>query len=295
MYKQGVLSLERKVAFVTGAGMGVGYGMALEYAKAGYDVAIHHSPSSAESYGAKTLAIQADLMKFENIKMMFDKVEETFGRLDVFINNAGITVGAHLLDLEEDMWEKAFFINEKAATFCIQAAGRIMVKHHIPGNIIVVLSNQIEYKGMFTSVYPATKVALKKVVESAAIEFIPFGIHVNGIAPGYVDTGAARMGEKEPTYDSIPARRWVSLEEMGQIALFLCGPWAKSFVGHILMVDGGATLYGGGRRLWEYAEKIQARVDAADTDEERFGSIPVARERGAHYHEWQSVVGKEKK
>jgi len=74
--------MERKVAFVTGAGMGVGYGMALEYAKAGYDVAIHHSPSSAESaqelcrrmegYGAKTLAIQADLMKFDNIKMMFD-------------------------------------------------------------------------------------------------------------------------------------------------------------------------------------------------------------------------------
>lgn len=291
----------RKRAFVTGAGMGIGYGIALEFAKAGYDVAIHHSPSSAESakelcakmegYGAKTLAIQGDLFKESTVHEMFAKVEETFGGIDVFVNNAGITVGGTLLDVTEDTWDKAFLLNVKAATFCIQAAGRMMVKQHVPGDIIVILSNQIDYVGMHTSIYPATKVALKKVVQAAAVEFIPFGIHVNGIAPGYVDTGAARMGKKEPTYDGIPARRWVSLEEMGQIALFLCGPYADSFVGHIMHVDGGATLYSGGPRLWEYGEKLQARVDAADTDEERFGAIPAERERKAMEHKWESVIG----
>ena len=89
------------------------------------------------------------------------------------------------------------------------------------------------------------------------------------------------MGEKEPTYDAIPARRWVSLEEMGQIALFLCGPCAKSFVGHILLVDGGATLYGAGYRgtLAEYRDRFLRRMEQASSEKEMFGPVPAGRER----------------
>jgi len=86
------------------------------------------------------------------------------------------------------------------------------------------------------------KYALKKFTKNAAMEFARYGIRVNAIAPGFVDTGAPRMGEKEPTYRRIPMRRWVTLEELGQYACFLCGPYAGSITGTCLIIDGGAHL-----------------------------------------------------
>lgn len=294
--------MERKVAFVTGAGMGIGMGIAIEFAKAGYDVAIHHSPASREnaqevckkleSYGARTLAVEGDLRNMDAIYNMFAKVEEKFGGLDVFVNNAGVTMGGLMLDVEPETWDTCFEINVKAALFCLQQAGRNMIKYGKQGHIVVVLSNQIHYYGLYTSVYPSTKVALEKVVQAAAIEFIPFGIHVNGIAPGYVDTGSPRMGAKEPTYNSIPARRWVSLEEMGQVALFLCGPWTKSMVGEVIMMDGGATLNQAGPRLWEYKERMEKRFSEATCDEEMFGRAPAEKEQAEMRKKWGIMDGK---
>lgn len=232
--------------------MGVGYGIALEFAKAGYDVAIHHSPSSRESakelcermesYGAKTLMMEGDLTDTSVMKTMFERIEKEFGYLNVYVNNAGITRGGQVISIKEEEFDRVLNVNLKAFYFGMKYAARMMVRHGIEGDILTILSNTMLFKIGGLSLYTCGKMAMSKMVEVASVELAPYGIRVNGIAPGYVDTGAERMGPKEPTYDSIPMRRWVTPEEMGQTALFLVGPWTRSIDGHVLVIDGGASL-----------------------------------------------------
>lgn len=295
--------MANKVAFVTGAGMGVGMGIAIELAKAGYDVAIHHSPSASstenaqktcrlmESYGVRTLAIGGDLRKMDSIRGMFRKVEEEFGGIDLFVNNAGVTLGNTILDANPNTWDTVFKINVKAALFCLQEAGRNMIRHGIKGNMVVILSNQMRFFGFGSALYPSSKVALEKVVQAAAVELIPFGIRVNGIAPGCVDTGAERMGDSSQHY-GIPAQRWVTLEEMGQMVLFLSSPWTQSVVGEVIMLDGGATLSHMGNGLAEYRDDVLERVKKGGSYEDMFGE---EGDRRAQMHKkWDSPVGEEK-
>ena len=274
-------------------------GIALEFAKAGYDVAVHHSPRSEksakelcermEALGARTLAVGGDLRREESIDRVFRRVEDEFGELDAFVNNAGVTIGDTLLDALADDWDDVFLINVRAALLCLQKAGRMMVRRGTKGHMVVILSNQMDWTGMGTGIYASSKAALRKVVEAAAVEFMPFGIHVNGIAPGCVDTGAERMGKNERSFDRIPAHRWVTLEEMGQMALFLCGPWAQSMVGHILLADGGANLCHDMDRLDAYAERMRERIAGAGGGAEPFGREAEERERAG-----RASAGREK-
>lgn len=245
--------MEKKVAFVTGAGMGVGYGIAYEFAKAGYDIAIHHSPSSTEGarelservareFGTRTLVMEGDLTRSGVMQDMIGRIEKEFDRLDVYVNNAGVTKIGPVVNVSEEDYDTVFNINFKACYFGIQGAARLMATRGIRGSIIVIMSNHINLKNGFNSLYASSKVALQKLVETACVELAPFGIRVNGIAPGFVDTHSDRMpADPSVTFDRIPMRRWVSMEEMGQMALYLCGPYAQSIDGHVIFCDGGAA------------------------------------------------------
>lgn len=242
---------KRKCALVTGAGTGIGRGIALVLAQAGYDVAVHYNSSrdtalsacaEMEKFGVRAVAIQADLSKYTDIKSLFRQYRENFDTLDVFVNNSGITAGGRFLDTTEETFDQVCAVNWKAAYFCVQQAAHLMIEKETHGSIVIISSNQQELVFMASSIYGSMKTALAKLCRHAAIELAPHKIRVNVIAPGFTDTGAPRMGEKEPTYDLIPLRRWCTPEEVGQVALFLSSEWAGSITGANIMMDGGAVL-----------------------------------------------------
>ena len=239
-----------KNALVTGAGTGIGRAIALELAKAGYDVALHCNGSrdGAESAAAEIRALgrraevyQADLSDVAAISGMFEAFNRGFERLDLFVNNAGITLLAPFLEMTPEAFDKNCAVDFRAPYFCMQEASRMMAKAG-GGNIVVIASNNAHCHFARASAYGSMKTGLVKMAEHVALEMSRFGIRCNSIAPGWTDTGAARLDAKESTYYKIPLRRWVQPEEIGQTVLFLDSPAAASITGACIVMDGGARL-----------------------------------------------------
>ena len=239
-----------KNALVTGAGTGIGRAIALELAKAGYDVAIHCNGSreGAESAAAEIRAMgrraevyQADLSDLTAIDAMFDAFSKDFARLDLFVNNAGITLLAPFLEMTPEAFDKNFAVDFRAPYFCMQRASKIMAGQG-GGNIVAIASNNAYCQFARASAYGSLKTGLVKMVKHVALEMSKYGIRCNSIAPGWTDTGAARLDEKETTFYKIPLRRWVQPEEVGQVVLFLDSPAAASITGTCIVMDGGARL-----------------------------------------------------
>lgn len=242
---------KRKVAFITGGASGIGKTLTLFFAKNGYDVAFSYLGSeqsakeiaaSVENGGGKALAIKADLSRHADITKMFAEFEKHFDRLDVFINNAGITEKSAFLETTEEQFDKMCSVDFKGAYFCSQLAARIMVEKQIEGSIIMISSNNAYAHFADVSVYGAVKAAMTKMAEHIAIELAKYKIRVNTIAPGWTDTGAARLGDKEETYYKIPLCKWVNPEEIAETALYLSSPAAKSVTGATIVMDNGALL-----------------------------------------------------
>lgn len=239
-----------RTALVTGAGTGIGRAIALELGKAGYDVALHCNGSRDGAEGAaaeiralgrKTSVLQYDLCDVAKIDGMFKAFAAEFGRLDLFVNNAGITLLAPFLEMTPEAFEKNYAVDFRAPYFCMQAAAKMMVPQG-GGNIVAIASNNAYCQFARVSAYGSLKAGLVKMVKHVALEMSKFGIRCNAIAPGWTDTGAARLGEKETTYYKIPLRRWVQPSEIGQTVLFLDSPAAASITGECLVMDGGSQL-----------------------------------------------------
>jgi len=239
----------QKIALVTGGGTGIGRAIALEMARAGYDVAVHYNGSSTgaeevqteiESLGRRCCLIQGNLTKHEEILRMFSEVKAEFGRLDVFVSNAGVTKPARLEEMEEEDFDLMTALNFKGNYFGVQQAAQLMKQQG--GSIIMISSNHAMMQHPRCSCYGALKAALHKLCKSAAMELGKYGIRVNVIAPGWTDTGAERLGSKEPTYYHIPLKRWCLPSEVGQAAVFLSSAAAASITGVTLVMDGGASL-----------------------------------------------------
>lgn len=239
------------VALVTGAGTGIGKAIALRLAKEGYDVAVHYnsSPKGAEevceqirALGRKALPVQANLMDISTIGPMFDKTEAELGAVDLLVNNAGITDKALFLDTDEELFEKIYRVDVKAAFFCMQNACKQMIKHNKKGSIVAISSNH--YKAHFAqvTVYGTMKAALNKMVEHVAVEMAKYGIRANVISPGWVDTGASRLDDKESTYYKVPMKKWAHVDEIADAVVYLASDSAISITGANLVIDNGALL-----------------------------------------------------
>ena len=241
----------KKVAFVTGGGTGIGQGISIELAKAGYDVAFSYCGSvdgknktvkEIEKLGGKALALKADLSKIDEIDKMFEEFASTFSRLDLFVNNAGITEKSDFLHTTPELFDKICAVDYRGAFFCMQRAAQIMVDKSINGNIVLISSNNAIAHFADVSVYASAKAAAGKMAEHAAIELAQFGIRVNTVAPGWTDTGAARLDAKEETYYKIPLKKWATVEEIGKTVIFLDSPAAASITGTTIIMDNGAVL-----------------------------------------------------
>ncbi len=266
-----------QVALVTGAGakQGLGRGIAYTLGEAGYDIALHCSSNRAAAeetaqeicaLGVRCEVIQADLSKYEGVVDLFKQFDKAFDRIDLLVNNAGVTIGGSMLDMDIETFDMLNGIDWRGGFFCTQFAAKRMIKNDIAGCIVLITSNQATLTFGGSAVYGSVKAALRKFAGHAALELSHYGIRVLSIAPGFVDTGHPRMGEKEPTYNQIPMSRWVSPQELGKMILYAVSPEAASLTGVELLVDGGAHLLtgaGGMAYLRERAEKKRAEIKAA--------------------------------
>jgi len=240
-----------KVAFITGAGVGIGRGIAFALAKEGYNLMIHSATNiekamqvckdAKEKYGVQAFAVQADLNKEDAPQKMFADFDKYYDRLDVYVNNAGITDGALFLDCTKELMDKIVNVNYKGSFFCTQQAAKRMVENKISGNIIIIVSNMktIIYPTM--SIYGSIKAALNQLSKQISVELAPYGIRVNAISPGYVDSSERMQYLKETSMQYIPLKRWASVEEIGKAVLYLTSDAAASITGTCLEIDGGAA------------------------------------------------------
>ncbi len=250
-----------RVALVTGGGTGIGQGIATELAKAGYDVAFSYCGSAdgakrtlaeIEKYNGRALAVRADVSKIEDIHRMFAEVTAEFSRLDLFVNNAGITEKSDFLHTTPEMFDKICSVDYRGAFFCIQSAAMVMADRGIKGSIVLISSNNAVAHFADVSVYASAKAAAEKVARHAAIELAKYGIRVNTIEPGWTDTGAARLDNKEETYYKVPLKKWATIEEIGQTVIYLASDAAASVTGASILIDNGACLVSDKRERYGY-------------------------------------------
>ncbi|WP_435169218.1 SDR family NAD(P)-dependent oxidoreductase [Paenibacillus glycanilyticus] len=248
--------MERKVALVTGSGRGIGKGIAHEFAKAGYDVCVNYNKSAEQAqevvrqlleYGVRAEAVQANIADLDQIAMLIEQVESRFGRLDVLVNNSGITRMKPFLETPPELFEEVINTDLRGLYFCSQQAARLMVKQGTRGVIIHISSNHAEGNWSNSTVYAAAKAGVNKLAKNMALDLAPQGIRVIGIAPGYTRNswteGDERVQKAIADISSrIPMGRFCTPEEVGAAAVFLSSDSAGYVTGTTLYMDGGALL-----------------------------------------------------
>lgn len=243
--------MNNKSVLVTGAGRGIGRAIAIEFAKNGYDVGINyfHSKDEAqvvkkkiEAFGQRAICIQGDVSKCDDINRMFDTFVDEFGKINVLINNAGISEFAPLLDITEKFFERVISTDFKGAVFATQAAAKAMIKANIKGSIVNISSNQIYGCWPDASIYASGKAALSEFTKHAAMELAKYNIRVNAIAPGYTDVGWTQFPNIYDAQDRIPMKRFAQPEEMARLIYFIASEKNSYMTGSCILSDGGALL-----------------------------------------------------
>jgi NAD(P)-dependent dehydrogenase (short-subunit alcohol dehydrogenase family) len=240
---------------VTGGGRGMGRAVSVRLASEGAKVVVaelvpeHGEEVAAEIRGAggEAEAIPTDVSKLGDIARLFERV----GALDVLVNNAGIGVGKPLLDYTEADWDRQMAVNLKAVFFCSQAAARLMVARppRRRGKIVNFASTSAFVSSSKPSVaYDVSKGGVRQMTISMAAELAPLGINVNAVAPGTVETEMSRASlstEEGRAWQlaRIPMGRVGKPEDIAGVVAFLCSSDADYITGHVLVADGGWTLF----------------------------------------------------
>ncbi len=244
-----------KVAIVTGASTGIGYGSALALAHAGADVVVTSrslervEPVAAEirHMGRRALPLALEVTSLESIDAMVKTAVEYFGRIDILVNNAGINIPEPALDVTEEHWDRVLDTNLKGLFFCAQRVGRVMVAQG-GGKIINIASQMGFVGGRLRAAYCSSKGGVVQLTKVLAIEWARYGVNVNGVAPTFIKTPfTARMFEDEAfsqeVLRNIPLGRIGEVEDVLGAILFLASSAADLITGHTLLVDGGWTAW----------------------------------------------------
>ena len=256
--------LKGKSAVVTGSTSGIGLGIAKVLAGAGVNVtingfgdkaAIEAERAGLEKLGIKAAYSAADMSKPDEIADMIKTAEKTFGSVDILVNNAGIQHVAPIEEFPIDKWNQIIAINLSSAFHAIRAAVPGM-KARKWGRIINTASAHSLVASPFKSAYVTAKHGLTGLTKTVALELATFGVTVNCISPGYVwtplvekqipDTMKSRhMTEEQVKHDVLlaaqPTKEFVTIEQVGSLALYLCSDAAASITGANLSIDGGWT------------------------------------------------------
>ena len=252
---------EGQTVLVTGAGTGIGRAIALAFAETGARVAAadldEHAAAAtagaAEAAGGGAMAVQADVGDVADIDRMVAAVAAEFGRLDVIVNNAGVTRGAYIMNLTEEDWDRMHRVNAKGVFFCLQRAAREMIPRR-EGRIINIASIAGRgFPGTSNAAYAASKGAVISLTRTAAQQLARHNLNVNAICPGVTMTEmvtrlVTQRAEKEgisveearaAAVKPIPLRRANDPADVAAMAVFLASPGARNITGQCYNVDGG--------------------------------------------------------
>lgn len=241
---------ERRVAIVTGATRGIGRAVAIRLANDGFNIVVNYrgdeAPATAlveelQANGAEARAIRADITSADDVASLIEGAIAAFGKLDVLINNAGITRDMLLMRMSEADWDAVLTTNLKGAFLCSKAAIRPMIRQR--GGAIVNLTSVIGLVGNAGQAnYAAAKAGLVGFTKSLAKEVGSRGITVNAVAPGFIETRLTDVLSdeiKEASINQIPLGRFGTPEDVAGAVSFLVSPAASYITGHTLSVDGG--------------------------------------------------------
>ncbi len=250
--------MANKVALITGGTRGIGKAIARKFASEGYNLVLNFMRKKKdaeltkqeleEEFGITVHIVKANVGEVKQITSLFHETEETFGRLDVFINNAASGVLRPLMEIEESHWDWTQNINAKAYLFAAQEAARIMEKNG--GGSIVALSSLGSIRALPNYVaVGVSKASVEAITRYLAVELSPKGIVVNAVSGGAVDTDALKhFPNREELLESAkqrnPAGRLVEPTDMADTTYFLTTPAARMIRGQTIIVDGGLSLLG---------------------------------------------------
>jgi L-rhamnose 1-dehydrogenase len=245
--------LEGKTVLVTGASAGIGRAVAVGCAQHGADVALNYGRDTAgaeaavkeiEALGRKGVAIQGDVADPETAKDFVGKAVDALGRVDVFVNNAGICPFHAFLDMPVETFERTMRVNLHGAYFMVQAAANQMVKQGSGGSIIAMSSISALVGGEYQTHYTPTKAGVLSLMQSTAIALGKHSIRCNALLPGTILTDINKddlVGEKRTYMEGrIPLGRLGQPEDMVGPTVFLASELANYVTGAALLVDGGA-------------------------------------------------------
>lgn len=244
-----------RTAVVTGAARGIGAAEAVRLAKDGANVAVfdlsedacRETVEAVEAEGAEALAVACDVSDAEQVRGAFAKVAERFGRVDILVNNAGIIRDNLSFKLSEADWDLVLDVHLKGSFLCAQAAQKYMVDQEygkiVNTSSIVALGNRGQVN------YSSAKAGLQAMTRTLALELGRFGINVNAIAPGWIETemtkeAAERVGltmeeMKERFASNIPLRRFGKVEDIANVVAFLVSDESSYISGETIYIAGG--------------------------------------------------------
>lgn len=255
------MTLDGRVAIITGSGQGIGRAIALRFAREGASVVINypHDPARAskvveeiEAAGWKARSIRADVSRIQDVTQLIRGAIDQFGQLDVLVNNAGIERKAAFWDVTEADYDAVMGVNAKGVFFTSQAAVKYWMEAKRPGKIINISSVHEELPFPSFAPYCASKGAVRMLTRNLAVELGPFGITVNSVAPGAIRTPInaellSHAGQLSALIRQIPLGRLGQADDVAGVAAFLASKDADYVTGSTYFVDGGLT--------WQYDEQ----------------------------------------
>jgi glucose 1-dehydrogenase len=245
--------LEGKVAVVTGGNTGIGRATVLALARDGADVVIDYVADLAATdelerqvaaLGDRAVGVDADVSVVADLQQLVSAAVEYFGRLDIWVNNAGLETRTSVLDSTEADFDKVMAVNLRSAFFGTQVAARQMISQGDGGRIINMSSVHEDWPMPGNTPYCLSKGGMRMLTRTAGVELAPHGINVVGVGPGAVATpiNAATMADPaamKTLDDAIPLGRMARPEEIGDVVAFLAGPGAGYLTAMTVMADGG--------------------------------------------------------
>ena len=260
------MSLNGKVALVTGAAQGMGRAIAIRLAGEGAKVVatdingklVEQTSIDIGELGHDAIAVEADIGDTDDIDRVVEEAINAFGRIDILVNNAGVTRHAGIMDLTPEDWDRIHRVNARGVFFCLQRVAREMIDRGDGGRIINIASIAGKgYSGTSNAAYAASKGAVISLTHIAAHQLGGYDINVNAICPGVTRTAMSQATQVQRSQDlgvsleeldnrrsaTIPIGRANEPEDIAEMAAFLAGPGSRNITGQAFNVDGGLVMH----------------------------------------------------
>ena len=252
--------LSGKAALITGSSRGIGRAIALAFAREGARICINYvsAKERAEevareinSIGSEAIIVRADVSRRGDVKRLVEEVVNTFGKIDILVNNAAVYYRGSILDMKEDEFDKMINVNVKGVVYCCSEAVPHMIRNRYGRIINITSTAAIGNATPETTLYAMTKAAIIILTKRLAFELGRYGINVNAIAPSFVLTDMSLAGKSEKEIKEIMERRkkTISLgriavpEDIAKVAVFLASDESSFITGQVIVVDGGRMDY----------------------------------------------------